>query len=81
MARAKRELVVESVYEKWNRPGPARPGPARPGPTRPDHPPSLLKTADLGPPVLALFGLFFGFLSSLARPEPAGGAYGCKIRL
>ena len=27
VARAERERVVESVFEKWNRPGPTRPGP------------------------------------------------------
>ena len=29
MARAERERFVQSVYEKWNRPGPAQPSPAR----------------------------------------------------
>ena len=39
LARAERERVVESVFEKWNRPGPTRPDPARPD--RPFRPPGF----------------------------------------
>ena len=40
--------LVESVYEKWNRPDPTRPGPTARLPA--------LRTPDLGPPVLTPFG-------------------------
>ena len=70
LARAERERVVESVFEKSNRPGPTRPDPARPDPTRPAISATrigALKKPDFGTPVLVSFGAFL----SLAPPRPA----------
>ena len=65
MARAERERVVESVFEKWNRPGPTRPDPTRPAISATRV--GALKKPDFGTPVLVSFGAFL----SLAPPRPA----------
>ena len=68
MARAERERVVQSVYEKWNRPDPTRPNMARPAISA-----TQVRTLKKGRKRTARVGTFWPVFGPGPAPPPRSG--------